>query len=1072
MQRTALLLTVMMALPVLVGCPGSGTKVAEPDSGVADVAPDLADTRDSQGPDSPDVPPDAPDAPDANDTGMDVAPDLPVDPTAIVFRYEPDAEDFYRLPWPSDGRVGPMGGPDLSEFPNRSATLDTYLTEVEAVRGYSLMPVAYFGALTEIPAEALPDTLGSLEPTSAVQLLDLSEDGCGHRFPLDMLVNAEADTFHDARTLQIGNAIGTILAPGRPYGFVILRSLGQEQGLHTPRPDAFDADLMSAAHLQPLRDCIPNTDLDLDDIAVATVFTTQDAVGELQRLRDFVVNPNKVETRPLVRWGFSEAWSRKSLRITTYEGTVQMPMFQEGIPPFPSVGGALIFGEDGDPVIQRWEDVDIAVAWRVFDEPTGPRPILVFEDGTGWTPWDHLRSNWVSAALDAGFVVASFIPQYHGGRGGIGGSPELNTYNLVNPAAARGNFRQQAAEASYFVRLLRERIAGLEGPPELDAARIVYGGHSQGAMSGAFLAAVEDQYLAYALNGLSTFFTLTILHRKDIIDFELIVRSVFSLDRPLDRYYPILQMVQLGADVVDPHSYAPHWKNDVFVVNGLLDDTTTKRGMDHLTMVANMPPLRNPGWEVDEQNIWSGEPVSVPLQGNVDDDGVAHTRATLLDAEQGHGTIYRNQRSREMAIDFWRSAVDGGARLTHRREWVCNDGVDDDEDGVTDCEDSNCEDSPLCDELICDDGIDDDGDGDIDCADRACRRAENCVEPICDDGIDDEGDGLIDCDDPDCGRRAPCFEEFCGDGIDNNGDNIVDCEDPQCAGRAPCAEENCGDGEDGDGNGQVDCDDAFCAGKKPCAEVDCDDDRDDDGDGKIDCADEECRENTDICRERSCADRRDDDFDGLRDCADPDCVRSVACPELVCDDGEDNDQSSLIDCADPDCLGTDACPLRVETACDDGDDDEDGLADCADSDCALHPECHDPESCADGNLGSSLGIPVIVGSLADATNDWRPGECLRLGLGADTADTSLLWTAPSSGEFYLTTYGSETDTVLTLFPGDCDADREFGCHDDLGPISSSSIRLRIDEGESVTIVVSAFAAEEAGSFQLHIYPVP
>jgi hypothetical protein len=1004
----------------------------------------------------------------------DTGPDVPVDPSAILFRYDPQGDGFYRLPWPSDGRTGPEGGPDLSDFPGRVGTLDIYLDAVETVRGFATMPVAYFGLPEALPEGVLPETLLTLDPRSPIQLVDLSPDGCGTRFPLTMEQNAEAGEYHELHTLQIANAVGTILEPDRTYGFVILKSFGEPARRHTPRPEAFDLALMSEAHLQPLRDCLPGAGIDLEEVAVATVFTTQDPLAEMQALRDYVMNPDEVETRPLVRWEFSEAWSRRSQRITTFEGTVLMPVFQDGQTPYLNNGGALVFDDDGTPVIQRWEEVDVAIAWREFDEPPpDPRPILVFEDGTGWEPWNHLRSNWVGAALNRGFIVASFIPQFHGGRAGFGGSTEIATYNLINPQAARGNFRQQAAEASYFLRLLREQIRDLDGPPPMDTDRVVYGGQSQGAMCGSIVAAVEDQYLGYSLNGLSSFFTLTILHRKDLIDFEFVVTSIFRLDRALDRYYPMLQMIQLGVEVVDPHNYAHAWKNDVFVINGLTDATTTKRGIDHLTMVANMPPVANPGWEVDEQDIWDGAALPVPIEDNVERDGVRRTLATFLDGEEGHFTVYRNRRAREMSIDFWTSAVGDGPRISHRREYVCDDGSDDDEDGVTDCEDPQCTGDPVCDELVCDDGLDDDGDGLVDCEDPACDGTEPCLEHVCDDGLDDDGDGLIDCEDPECGRVAPCYEEFCGDGEDDDGDGLVDCEDDQCARRAPCFEQNCGDGVDDDGDGAIDCDDDQCNGRKPCAEIDCEDGKDDDGDGRIDCADDECRENTDLCHETNCTDGRDNDFDTLRDCDDPDCLRSPACPELICDDGEDNDQSGVVDCEDPDCLGTEACPLLVETDCDDGvDGDEDGNTDCEDANCALDAACVEEELCADGDLGTSLGIPVLVGTLESASNDWRPGECLRLGLGADTPDLSLRWTAPSSGQFLLTTYGSEADTVLTLFPGDCDANREFGCHDDLGPLASSAIRLTIDEGQTVTIVISGFSSEDTLPFQLHIYPAP
>jgi hypothetical protein len=59
-------------------------------------------------------------------------------------------------------------------------------------------------------------------------------------------------------------------------------------------------------------------------------------------------------------------------------------------------------------------------------------------------------------------------------------------------------------------------------------------------------------------------------------------------------------------------------------------------------------------------------------------------------------------------------------------------------------------------EGTCDDMLDDDGDGLIDCDDPDCRGVPACTETICDDMLDDEGDGLIDCDDPDCEASTLC----------------------------------------------------------------------------------------------------------------------------------------------------------------------------------------------------------------------------------------------------------------------------------------------------------------------------
>lgn len=68
------------------------------------------------------------------------------------------------------------------------------------------------------------------------------------------------------------------------------------------------------------------------------------------------------------------------------------------------------------------------------------------------------------------------------------------------------------------------------------------------------------------------------------------------------------------------------------------------------------------------------------------------------------------------------------------RETICDDGIDNDGDGLTDCADSDCADHPACQpdgepentEERCSDWIDNDGDGSIDCEDYDCRNMEVC----------------------------------------------------------------------------------------------------------------------------------------------------------------------------------------------------------------------------------------------------------------------------------------------------------------------------------------------------------
>jgi len=63
-------------------------------------------------------------------------------------------------------------------------------------------------------------------------------------------------------------------------------------------------------------------------------------------------------------------------------------------------------------------------------------------------------------------------------------------------------------------------------------------------------------------------------------------------------------------------------------------------------------------------------------------------------------------------------------------ETLCKDGIDNDQDGKTDCADSDCAANPVClPETLCKDGIDNDQDGKTDCADSDCAANPNCGAP-------------------------------------------------------------------------------------------------------------------------------------------------------------------------------------------------------------------------------------------------------------------------------------------------------------------------------------------------------
>ena len=314
----------------------------------------------------------------------------------------------------------------------------------------------------------------------------------------------------------------------------------------------------------------------------------------------------------------------------------------------------------------------------------------------------------------------------------------------------------------------------------------------------------------------------------------------------------------------------------------------------------------------------------------------------------------------------------------------------------------------------------------------------------CSDGIDNDGNGLVDCEDPGCqtkrldGTLGPaetvCATEenniyTCSDGKDNNGNGFIDCEDNSCKNTAVCcvaqgkegdcsAEDktsqecieeaiaSCSDGIDNDCNGHKDCDDYACKKNSPvaavidyCKKIKCPGTISKEGD----CSAED-KTSQECIKEalESCADGKDNDCNDYTDCGDFNCSKSAIgavkeyclivqgksssnteSPEYkaakeffdksgvkaqqsedtedLCSDGIDNDWNGLTDCDEPGCKGCEHCkeatkeppprPANFDKlpaaarlaqlaaefeACSDGEDnDKNGRSDCDDYQCHL-----------------------------------------------------------------------------------------------------------------------------------------
>lgn len=299
-----------------------------------------------------------------------------------------DAAAFYDLPYPIDLRLRADGTPDLTAFP--IAASSPFVAAVKSIAerrpAFPAVPVVYtrFSGpvaardITEIiPAElAQPLLLIDVEPSSPQR---------GRLFPL-IATNPPPDAYVPANALAVATLPGVSLPPGRRYALVVRRALGDAAGapLGVPMallqlraggtpPGAHGAALRS--QFAPLWETLDLVGVARDTVAAATVFSVGDVVAEFAAQSSALLARDPVEIADLVL-------DEIHPRFCELRGTITLPQYQRGTPPYPTLGD-WAFGPDGLPLVQRMEPAPLVITIPRQPMPAGGYPMVQYVHGSG-----------------------------------------------------------------------------------------------------------------------------------------------------------------------------------------------------------------------------------------------------------------------------------------------------------------------------------------------------------------------------------------------------------------------------------------------------------------------------------------------------------------------------------------------------------------------------------------------------------------------------------------------------------------------------------------------------------------
>lgn len=552
------------------------------------------------------------------------------------------APAYGEVPFPTDAvrdgdHLGEIAG--LDTLVGRHADLVT--AHVATLDGFGLRPLVEFPLDGKLDPESVTAEIGGL--------VDVDPDSPerGRTFALDWRYDADRDV------LACATASGVVLREGTRYAAFVTTAVRDERGepLRTGSFGGLRGRWQTTAEAA--------RELHRDDLAGIAVFTTQHATAPLVAARTAMLSapppvlafsdPAIIFFKPqldailgvatrategpragLERWGNDNPTGVAHDHVGVIAtGTMTITRFR-GDDTKTDLPGDETF--TGSYVI---EPIPVTFILPAAAPPSEGYPVIVY--GHGLSASRDQMLSFAEPLTNAGFAIVGIDMAGHGARfdptdRGANMASQLEDFTgdpnvrdgfgditgfattfdffegFLNVSAVRDSIRQSALDQSRLVQLVRSSpdLAALGPSARLDTRRIAYLGESFGTVVGTLVAAIEPDVGLFVLDvpggGI---LDLLLPTSAEIGALALpIVSTIYNPPTRLDRWNPLIGLMQAVIDGADPLSYAPHVLHDRFTIGGAQngprsvvaievvgDQVLSNRGTDALVQALGLDAL-------------------------------------------------------------------------------------------------------------------------------------------------------------------------------------------------------------------------------------------------------------------------------------------------------------------------------------------------------------------------------------------------------------------------------------------------------------------------------------------------